>query len=867
LADAVTDLGGGWKVGAEDFVAAVLGATAQPIWVVDPDGLIRFANPAAVAALGYEGADELLGRPSHETIHYWHPDGSPYPAAECPMLLPRTTGETVASELDWFFRRDGSMFPVSYVSVPIEMPEGRGAVVAFTDIEDRLTAERALREREAALAEQQAALRRVAALVAGDAPSHDVFAAVAREVGTILRLPLVQMSRYDADGTATVIAAWSERPHPFRAGTQWPLDEQTITATVRKTGRPARLDDVSGVRGRIADAVRAVGITSAAGAPIVVNGRVWGVMATGSAEGQALASDIEQRLADFTELVATAISNVQAREDLRRLADEQAALRRVATLVAQGAPPDEIFALVAQEIARVTGLEMVMVGRYEADGVVTLTGAAGEHPFRPGTRWPLAGRSVSSQILDTGRSVTSDPYDEMSGPIAEAARSAGFRAGVGAPIMVDGRVWGNVTVGGTDRVPLPPDIERRLTQFTELVATAVSNAQARDDLHRLADEQAALRRIATLVAEGADARLVFDTVCEETGRLFGASSVNLAHFTKDGFNLTMAGWSLRDVHVPTGTRLPIDGDTINALVRATAAPGRYDSYEGARGELAARLRQLGIRSEVGAPVVVDGRVWGALIAGTDESQPLPSGTEDRLARFAELIATAVSNATARTELLASRTRIVEAADEQRRRVVRDLHDGAQQRLIHAVMTLQLARSGNDALPALDRLVGDALDDTRAAIEELRELARGLHPAILTHRGLAAAVDALADRAPVPVHVDIPEQRYPPSVESAAYFIAAEALTNVAKYAKATSARITATRSADSLQLTIEDDGAGGATPSPGSGLSGLQDRVVALAGTLTIDSPPGAGTRIHAELPLPPPARREPVGSAGAARA
>jgi PAS domain S-box-containing protein len=848
----VTDLGGGWKVGAEDFLAAVLQATAQPIWVVDSDGLIRFANPAAIAALGYDRADELFGRHSHETIHYRHPDGSTYPASECPLLLPRATGETVTSELDWFFRRDGSMFPVSYASVPVDMPDGRGAVVAFTDIEDRLTAERSLREREAELAEQQAALRRVAALVAGDAPSQDVFASVAREVGTVLRLPLVQMSRYESDGTATVMGAWSERPHPFRTGTRWSLDDLTVSAQVRKTGRPARLDDVSGVPGKIAAAVTQVGIRSVAGAPIVVNGRVWGVIATGSAAGHPLAADIEQRLADFTELVATAISNAQAREDLRRLAQEQAALRRVATLVAQGAPPDEIFALVAEEIARVTGLEMVMIGRYEPDRMVMLTGAAGEHPFQPGTRWSLAGRSVSSQILDTGRSVTSDPYDQMTGKIAKAARSAGFRAGVGAPIIVDGRVWGNVTVGGTERVPLPPDIERRLTQFTELVATAVSNAQARDDLRRLADEQAALRRIATLVAQGADAQLVFDAVCKETGRLFGATSVNLAHFTEDGLNLTMAGWSLRGVHVPTFTLLPLDGDTINALVRATAAPGRYDSYEHAQGELAARLRQLGIRSEVGAPVVVDGRVWGALIAGTDHPQPLPNGTEERLAGFAELTATAVSNATARSELLASRARIVEAADEQRRRVVRDLHDGAQQRLIHGVMTLQLAHARDDASPELSRLVGDALEDTRGAIEELRDLAHGLHPAILTHRGLAAAVEALADRAPLPVRVDIPDRRYPSSVELTAYFVAAETLTNVAKYARASTVHIAAVPTADELVLSIDDDGVGGATPSAGSGLSGLQDRVAAVDGKLTIASPPGGGTRVCAAIPLAP---------------
>jgi PAS domain S-box-containing protein len=179
VSDPLTDLGG-WKVGAEDFLAAVLQTTAQPIWVVDADGLIRFANPAAIGALGYDSADELFGLPSHETIHHSHPDGTPYPAVECPMLLPRTTGEEVSRDIDWFFRRDGSSFPVSYVSVPLDVPEGRGAVVAFTDITDRLRAERELRERDAVLAEEQAALRRVAAVVAGGAGSADVFAAVTK---------------------------------------------------------------------------------------------------------------------------------------------------------------------------------------------------------------------------------------------------------------------------------------------------------------------------------------------------------------------------------------------------------------------------------------------------------------------------------------------------------------------------------------------------------------------------------------------------------------------------------------------------------------------------------------------------------------
>jgi PAS domain S-box-containing protein len=209
----LTDLGG-WKVGAEDFLAVVLQTTAQPIWVVDADGLIRFANPAAIDALGYDSADELCGRPSHETIHHSHPDGTPYPAAACPMLLPCVTGETVSRDVDWFFRRDGSRFAVSYVSAPLDLPEGRGAVVTFTDQTDRLRARDERRERDAILVEEQAALRRVAAVVAGGAGSADVFAAVTEEVGLALGLPYVDMLRYEPDGSATVIGAWGERGLP-----------------------------------------------------------------------------------------------------------------------------------------------------------------------------------------------------------------------------------------------------------------------------------------------------------------------------------------------------------------------------------------------------------------------------------------------------------------------------------------------------------------------------------------------------------------------------------------------------------------------------------------------------------------------------
>ena len=206
MTDSLIDLAD-LRLSAEGFLGAVLETVAQPIWVVDPDDRIRFANPAAIAALGYGRGEELIGRRSHETIHYRHPDGTPYPAADCPLRLPRATGERVSSELDWFFRRDGSSFPVSYVSVPLGMPEGRGSVVAFVDITDRLRGEQLQREHDAVLTAEQAALRRIAALVAGGAASEDVFAAIAREVGHVIGLPLIAIWRYEPDDSATVIGA------------------------------------------------------------------------------------------------------------------------------------------------------------------------------------------------------------------------------------------------------------------------------------------------------------------------------------------------------------------------------------------------------------------------------------------------------------------------------------------------------------------------------------------------------------------------------------------------------------------------------------------------------------------------------------
>jgi signal transduction histidine kinase len=564
---------------------------------------------------------------------------------------------------------------------------------------------------------------------------------------------------------------------------------------------------------------------------------------------------IAQRGGDYSPVVSDRMT-----DELQQIVREHEALTRVATLVARQPSQDEVFEAVTREAgilldARVTGLLRVETPEW---GVIAAAWSREGIPLPVASRAPLDGRGLLGRVLRTGRAVRLEDFDEAGETVSTQMRQIGVRSAVAGPIVLGDRIWGALSAGWREGLPIPPGAEDRVAAFATLVSYAIDNAQTREDLRRLADEQTALRRIATLVAHGSQPTAVFEAVCEETGRLFGAATVNLARFTPEGFNQTMAGWSLRGVHVPTGTLLPLEGDTINALVQRTAAPGRFDSYQGASGELAERLRQLGVRSELGAPVIVEGQVWGALIAGTDEPQPLPPGTEERLAGFAELIATAVSNATARSELIASRARIVQAADEQRRRVVRDLHDGAQQRLVHAVMTLQLAQGQADAPPEVAELVGNALEHARGAIEELRELAHGIHPALLTTRGLAAAVEALAERASVIVRVEIPEHRYPPAVESAAYFVAAEALTNVAKYAHASKARVVAVERGASLVLEIEDDGVGGAKPLAGSGLAGLQDRLAAFNGTLDVDSPPGTGTRVRAEIPLPSPGRHAP---------
>ena len=356
----------------------------------------------------------------------------------------------------------------------------------------------------------------------------------------------------------------------------------------------------------------------------------------------------------------------------------------------------------------------------------------------------------------------------------------------------------------------------------------------RDELAWNAREQAALRRVATRVANGEPPAALFGAVAEEVGRLIAADSVVVARFEEDACAHVLAAWG-----APRAGRALDDRLT------------RKDLEETPLGAVWREARAARADRAVAAPVSVEGRLWGGMEAWTEHVQ-LRDDAEARITAFAELVATAIANAESRDALAASRARVVATADETRRRIERDLHDGAQQRLVHTVITLKLAQrafDGERSEPA--ELVDEALDHAEQATESLRELVHGILPAALSRGGLRPAVDGLAARVPIPVTLDVTSERLPPALEATAYFVIAESLTNVVKHARATSAAVTAAVRHGRLEVEVRDDGAGGATLDGSSGLLGLQDRAAAVDGELRVDSPPGGGTVVSASLPVP----------------
>ena len=381
-------------------------------------------------------------------------------------------------------------------------------------------------------------------------------------------------------------------------------------------------------------------------------------------------------------------------------------------------------------------------------------------------------------------------------------------------------------------------------------ALAASEASQR----ALADEQAALRRVATLVASGLPPSRVFGQVTEEVAMLLAMPGANVMRYDGARTATVVGGWSEDGaLTLPMGSTFDLDGDTVVAKVLRCGTPQRVDRYEGTSGNLAETMQRSGYRAAVAAPVTVAGRLWGALAAGTRSDEPLPEGLEQQLCDFADLVAQSLANADAHEQLAASRARIVEAGDAERRRLERNLHDGAQQRLVALAVDLTLigATLEKDP-PAARKTLTVAQDDLQQGIDELRELARGIHPAVLTTRGLGPALQALVKRAPVPVEItELPEQRLASPVEAAAYYVVAEAITNVSKYARASHVTVSVRRSSECATVTVSDDGVGGADAAHGTGLRGLADRIEALDGHFYLDSPPERGTRISAEIPVP----------------
>ena len=489
------------------------------------------------------------------------------------------------------------------------------------------------------------------------------------------------------------------------------------------------------------------------------------------------------------------------------VAEEQTALQRVATLVARGVPLEEVFATVAEEVGRALSAGYAHLGRCELDGAVTVIAS-----------W---------------------------GAPARADRSAE------TPIIVEGRRWGVVIVGLRSGEQPPADAEARLASFTELAATAIAKAERRAALAQMAEEQAALRRVATLVARGVPPEEVFATVAEEVGRLLPVDSVSIVSYQPVGMLTYFGVWGTGTEHFPLGSRWLLAGHKLATLVFETGRPARNDRYADLAGPIVAPMREMGLRSGVATPIIVEGRLWGVIRAGSSQG-PLPPDTEARLASFTELVAMAIENAESRAALAASRARIVVAADEARRRIERDLHDGTQQELVSLMLDLRMVQASVPAeLGELSGELSRIIGRLSGVMSQVQEISRGIHPAILSRSGLQPALTALARRSAVPVELDLrARRRLPEQIEVAAYYAVSEAMTNAAKHANASRVHVELGTADAIVRLAIRDDGIGGADPARGSGLTGLSDRIEALGGTLEVTSPADGGTTLLIEIPV-----------------
>ena len=459
------------------------------------------------------------------------------------------------------------------------------------------------------LAEEQAALRRVATLVAGGARPAEVFGAVADELGRLIGAEASFVSRVDnpagedreQEGYVTVVGSYGSGSDQVSVGFRTKLLTETIQAIALRTGRPARANGERLAKGPYSEWLASLGLRAVVAVPVMVGGRRWGVAVAVTSQ-EDFPAGTESRMAEFTELAATAIANAQAGEELRELADTQAALRRLAVLVARGERPEAVFAAATREALRYFGGGTARMIRFELDGTATLVaneGATGPH-VRVGERWegyPSAG--LTATVLRTGRAARVEDYRDIPG--GEPYLREGLRSAVATPVHVNGRLWGLIAVG-SGKGPLPPDTEQRMSEFTDLVATAVANAQnraaletSRDELARLLAEQAALRRVATLVARGIDPVEIFSAVAEEAGQLLQVGQTNMIHYESDATSTVVASWRRSGKAIPSvGDRQRLGEKNLTTLISQARHPARIDSYADASGGPAVAAREAGV---------------------------------------------------------------------------------------------------------------------------------------------------------------------------------------------------------------------------------------------------------------------------------
>jgi PAS domain S-box-containing protein len=658
---------------------------------------------------------------------------------------------------------------------------------------------------------EQSALSRVAVAVASGRRTERVFDLVAEEVGRVLGAHAANLIRYEPGGEeAEIVGSWRE------AGPSGPVRERfrmkgAPSHMVYESGHPVRVelgDDA--VTPEFEEMMLKFEIKSVVAAPITVAGRPWGAVAAWLSGPHSFPPGAEARIGAFTRLVSVAVANEESRAQLAAsLFDLEASERRSRALLE--ALPDNMFRISAEGV-------FLDIQETPSPHMRPVQANVGSSVYD----YPGVPRELLDRLMVTGKLALE------TGELQTIEWELGSE---GALRYQEGRF---IPSGEHEFFLVVRDVTERKQQEVE---------------------QAALHRVALAVAGESRAERIFDLVTEEVGRVLGAHSANLLRYEPNGEEVVVAGqWSGPGAYSePVGVRFRLDGGAAHRVYQ-TKRPVRLElTEEGLRPAAAEQMQRMGVNSIVAAPINVAGRLWGAVGAALMPPHSFPAGAEERLSAFTRLVSLALANEEAREQLAASRARLVSAGDEERRRLERNLHDGAQQRLVSVSLSLRLAQARLNSDPnEADELLASANAELAVALEELRELARGIHPAVLTERGLGPALTSLADRTPLPVELEVePDERLPGQVEAAAYYVVSEALANVAKYARASAVAVKVGQENGRVVIEVVDDGVGGADPELGTGLRGLVDRVEALDGRLAITSPAGEGTRIRAEVPLP----------------